>query len=123
MPRTSTSRFFPSSKPSDIFKAMYADLVPLFPGPFLHVGGDEPLELGHGQTAARVGEVGLGRVYLDHIQKVSAILQPYHKQLMFWGDIALKYPQLLSILPKDVIAVPWDYDSKPSYESIIQPYR
>ena len=90
----------------DIIKAMYADLVPLFPGPFLHVGGDETFELGHGQTAARVAEVGLGRVYLEHMQKVSAILQPYHKQLMFWGDIALKYPQLLDILPKDKIHAP-----------------
>src|SRR5580658_10593670 len=107
----------------DLIKAMYADLVPLFPGPFLHVGGDETFELGRGQTTARVAEVGLGRVYLDHMQKVFAILEPYHKQLMFWGDIALKYPQLLGILPKDMIAVPWDYDPKPSYESIIKPYR
>jgi hexosaminidase len=107
----------------DIIKAMYADLVPLFPGPFLHVGGDETFELGQGQTAARVAEAGLGRVYLDHMQKVFEILQPYHKQLMFWGDIALKYPQLLSILPKDMIAVPWEYDPKPSFESIIKPYR
>jgi hexosaminidase len=107
----------------DIIKAMYADLVPLFPGPFLHVGGDETFELGHGQTAARAGEVGLGRVYLEHMQKVSGILQPYHKELMFWGDIALKYPPLLGILSKDMIAVPWDYDAKPSFESIIKPYR
>jgi hexosaminidase len=107
----------------DIIKAMYADLVPLFPGPFLHVGGDETFELGRGQTAVRAREVGLGRVYLEHMEKVSAILQPYHKQLMFWGDIALKYAQLLSILPKDMIAVPWDYDPKPSYENIIKPYR
>jgi len=107
----------------DIIKAMYADLVPLFPGPFLHVGGDETFELGHGQTAARAAEVGLGRVYLEHMQKVSGILEPYHKQLMFWGDIAVKYPQLLGILPKDMVAVPWDYDPKPSFESIIKPYR
>jgi hexosaminidase len=107
----------------DLIKAMYGDLVPLFPGPFLHIGGDETFELGHGQTAARVSEIGLGRVYLEHMQKVSGILQPYHKQLMFWGDIALKYPQFLSILPKDMIAVPWDYDAKPSFDSIIKPYR
>jgi hexosaminidase len=107
----------------ELIKAMYADLVPLFPGPFLHVGGDETFELGQGQTAARAGEIGLGRVYLEHMQRVSEILQPYHKQLMFWGDIAIKYPQLLDILPKDMIAVPWDYDAKPSYESIIKPYR
>jgi hexosaminidase len=107
----------------DIIKAMYADLVPLFPGPFLHVGGDETFELGRGQTATRVTEVGLGRVYVDHMQKVFSILEPYHKQLMFWGDIALKYPQLLGILPKDMIAVPWEYDPKPNYDSIIKPYR
>ncbi|HVR26637.1 MAG TPA: beta-N-acetylhexosaminidase [Candidatus Polarisedimenticolia bacterium] len=107
----------------DIIKAMYADLVPLFPGSFLHVGGDETFELGRGQTAARAAEIGLGRVYLEHMQKVSGVLQPYHKQLMFWGDIAVKYPQLLSILPKDMIAVPWDYDAKPSFDGIIKPYR
>ncbi|MGA7591450.1 MAG: family 20 glycosylhydrolase, partial [Candidatus Sulfotelmatobacter sp.] len=107
----------------DLITAMYADLVPLFPGPFLHIGGDETFELGHGQTAARASEVGLGRVYLDHIQEVGKILQPYHKQLMFWGDIAVKYPQLLNSFPKDMIAVPWDYDPKPSYASIIKPYR
>jgi hexosaminidase len=107
----------------DIIKAMYSDLVPLFPGPFLHVGGDETFELGRGQTAARAAEVGLGRVYLEHMQKVSGVLQPYHKQLMFWGDIAVKYPQLLSILPKDMIAVPWDYDAKSSFDGIIKPYR
>ncbi len=106
-----------------IIRGMYADLVPLFPGPFLHIGGDETFELGQGQTAARAAEVGLGRVYLEHLQKVSDILQPYHKQLMFWGDIALKYPQLLGMLPKEMIAVPWDYDAKPSFESIIKPYR
>jgi hypothetical protein len=107
----------------DIIKNMYADMVPLFPGPFLHVGGDETFELGHGQTAARVGEVGLGQVYLEHMKKVFGILQPYHKQLMFWGDIAVRYPQLLGILPKDMIAVPWEYDAKPSFENIIKPYR
>jgi len=41
-------------------------------------------------------------------------MRPYHKQLMFWGDIAVKYPELLSILPKDMIAVPWDYDPSPA---------
>jgi hexosaminidase len=107
----------------DLVSAMYADFVPLFPGPFLHVGGDETFELGHGQTAARAAEVGLGRVYLEHLQKVNSILEPYHKELMFWGDIALKYPQLLSILPKDMIAVPWDYDPRPNYDNIIKPYR
>lgn len=107
----------------EFIRSLYAELVPLFPGPFLHIGADETFELGRGQTRARAEQVGLGRVYLEHLRKVYEILEPYHKQLMFWGDIAVKYPELLTTLPKDIIAVPWDYDAKPNYEAILKPYR
>ncbi|MGB7331516.1 MAG: family 20 glycosylhydrolase, partial [Terriglobales bacterium] len=109
-------------KTYDFIRQVYGEIVPLFPGPFFHIGSDETFELGLGQTKALAAQQGLGRVYLEHLQKVFGIMQPYHKQLMFWGDIAVKYPELLTILPKDMIAVPWDYDPKPSYESIITPY-
>jgi hexosaminidase len=109
-------------KTYDFIRQVYGEVAPLFPGPFFHIGSDETFELGLGQTKALAAEEGLGRVYLEHLQKVFEIMQPYHKQLMFWGDIAVKYPELLTILPKDMIAVPWDYDPKPSYEGIITPY-
>jgi hypothetical protein len=109
-------------KTYDFIRQVYGEVVPLFPGPFFHIGSDETFELGLGQTKSLAAQQGLGRVYLEHLQKVFEIMQPYHKQLMFWGDIAVKYPELLTILPKDMIAVPWDYDPKPSYENIITPY-
>ncbi len=109
-------------KTYDFIRQIYGEVVPLFPGPFFHIGSDETFELGLGQTKALAAQQGLGRVYLEHLQKVFEIMQPYHKQLMFWGDIAVKYPELLTILPKDMIAVPWDYDPKPSYQNIITPY-
>ena len=109
-------------KTYDFIRQVYGEVVPLFPGPFFHIGSDETFELGLGQTKTLAAQQGLGRVYLEHLQKVFEIMQPYHKQLMFWGDIAVKYPELLTILPKDMIAVPWDYDPKPSYENIITPY-
>ena len=109
-------------KTYDFIRQIYGEIVPLFPGPFFHIGADETFELGLGQTKALAAQEGLGRVYLEHLQKVFEIMQPYHKQLMFWGDIAVKYPELLTILPKDMIAVPWDYDPKPSFENIITPY-
>src|SRR6202521_2845704 len=112
----------PNPKTYDFIRQVYGEVVPLFPGPFFHIGSDETFELGLGQTKALATQQGLGRVYLEHLQKVFEIMQPYHKQLMFWGDIAVKYPELLAILPKDMIAVPWDYDPKPSYENIITPY-
>lgn len=109
-------------KTYDLIRQIYGEVVPLFPGPFFHIGSDETFELGLGQTKALAAQQGLGRVYLEHLQKVFEIMQPYHKQLMFWGDIAVKYPELLTILPKDMIAVPWDYDPKPSYQNIITAY-
>jgi hexosaminidase len=109
-------------KTYDFIRQVYGEVVPLFPGPLFHIGSDETFELGLGQTKALAAQQGLGRVYLEHLQKVFEVMQPYHKQLMFWGDIAVKYPELLTILPKDMIAVPWDYDPKPSYENIITPY-
>jgi hypothetical protein len=109
-------------KTYDFIRQVYGEVVPSFPGPFFHIGADETFELGLGQTKALAGREGLGRVYLEHLQKVFEIMQPYHKQLMFWGDIAVKYPELLTIVPKDMIAVPWDYDPKPGYETIITPY-
>jgi hexosaminidase len=109
-------------KTYDFIRQIYSEVVPLFPGPFFHIGADETFELGLGQTKALAAQEGLGRVYLEHLQKVFEIMQPYRKQLMFWGDIAVKYPELLTIVPKDMIAVPWDYDPKPSYENIITPY-
>jgi hexosaminidase len=106
----------------DFIRQIYGEVVPLFPGPFFHIGADETIELGLGQTQTLAAQEGLGRVYLEHLQKIFEIMQPYHKQLMFWGDIAVKYPELLTIVPKDMIAVPWDYVPKPSYENIITPY-
>ncbi len=109
-------------KTYDFIRQIYGEVVPLFPGPFFHIGADETVELGLGQTKTLASQEGLGRVYLEHLQKVFEIMQPYRKQIMFWGDIAVKYPEMIKILPKDMIAVPWDYDPKPSYENIITPY-
>ncbi|HYH00820.1 MAG TPA: glycoside hydrolase family 20 zincin-like fold domain-containing protein [Terriglobales bacterium] len=112
-----------NQKSYDFINRMYTELVPLFPAPLFHIGADETFELGRGQTADRVKEVGLGRVYLEHLKRVTEIMKPYNKRLMFWGDIAMHYPELLNILPKDVIAVPWNYHARPNFDSMLKPYK
>ncbi|HSB10273.1 MAG TPA: glycoside hydrolase family 20 zincin-like fold domain-containing protein [Blastocatellia bacterium] len=106
-----------------LIKDLYAELVPLFPGPLFHIGADETFELGRGQTKERAKEVGLGRIYLEHLKRVSEIMKPYNKRLMFWGDIAMRYPELLSILPKDVIAVAWSYGPSQGFDNMLKPYK
>jgi len=106
-----------------LVKSLYDELVPLFPGPFLHIGADETVELGAGQSRALVAQAGLGRVYFNHIRRVSEILAPYKKRLMFWGDIAMHNPELLTELPKDLIVMSWDYSPRDSYEAYLKPFR
>jgi hexosaminidase len=110
-------------KTYEFIKSLYAEIVPLYPGPFLHVGGDETAELGQGQTKDMADKQGVGRVYFDHMKKVSEILAPYKKRLMFWGDIALNHPEFLKDLPKDIIVMSWGYNAAPSYDRQIKPFR
>ena len=65
---------------------------------------------------------GLGAVYLDFLTQIHKTLEPNHKRLLFWGDIAVNSPELVNTLPKDMIAVPWEYDAKPDFTSIIEPF-
>jgi hexosaminidase len=105
---------------------MFKDLAAMYPGPFLHIGGDETFELGYGRTRAEVDSRGLAPVYLDFISRIVADLQPLHRKILFWGDIAEKAPELLKAMPQSfkdqVIAVPWIYSPKPSFAKDIKPF-
>ncbi len=107
----------------ELIREMLEELAPLFPGPLFHIGSDETFELGTGQTKALAESEGLGRVYVDHLKRVAEIMKPYHKRLLFWGDIALHYPDLIGELPREMIAVPWAYDPRPSFDSELEPFQ
>jgi hypothetical protein len=106
---------------------MFNELAGIFPGPFLHLGADETVELGKGQTKAAVDAQGLGQVYLGFLQKIVADLKPLNRRLLFWGDIAYREPELLKQLPdwfkKATIAVPWEYNPQPKgFTRFIKPF-
>jgi hexosaminidase len=106
---------------------MFNELAGIYPGKFLHLGADETVELGKGQTKAQVDAEGLGQVYLGYLQRIVADLKPLNRKLMFWGDIAMKEPDLLKQLPASfkqvTIAVPWEYNPQPKgFERFIKPF-
>jgi len=100
----------------------FGELAKVFPGPWAHVGADETFELGLGKTREAVTRQGLTAVYLDFLTKIHNTLEPNHKQLLFWGDVALKSPELVATIPKDMIAVPWIYDARPDFTPAILPF-
>jgi hypothetical protein len=100
----------------------FGELAKVFPGPWAHVGADETFELGLGKTREAVTRQGLTAVYLDFLTKIHNTLEPNHKQLLFWGDVALKSPELVATIPKGMIAVPWIYDARPDFTPAILPF-
>jgi len=111
----------PGSLP--LIRQLFAEIDSLFPSHFVHLGADETFELGRGQTAERVKAEGIGAVYLDFLKQIEAALRPSGKKFLFWGDVAMNQPELVKTLPKDMIAVAWNYDPDTSFTRFIAPFR
>jgi hexosaminidase len=105
----------------------FSELAAEYPGPFLHIGADETVDLGLGQTKADVDARGLAPVYLDFMQQIVTALQPLHRKILFWGDIAQDSPDLLKTLPQffkdSTVAIAWGYNPEPrGFEKSIKPF-
>jgi hexosaminidase len=101
----------------------YKELNELFPGRFFHVGEDETVELGEGQSREAVRAKGVGAVYFEHLRRVQEVLKPYNRRLMFWGDIALNHPDLIGNVPKEMIVMNWSYGGREDFKARIKPFK
>ncbi len=105
---------------------MFRELAQDYPGPFLHLGADETLDLGKGATKSEVDARGLGPVYLDFLQRIVTDLKPLDRTFLFWGDVVQKEPDLVKALPADfkrsTIAVAWEYNPHPTYVPYIKAF-
>ncbi len=110
-----------------LIRQWFGELAQLYPGPFLHIGADETVDLGEGQTKADVDARGLGAVYLDFMQRIVDALAPLHRKLLFWGDIAMNSPDLVKAMPASfkqaTVAVAWEYNPQPKgFDRYITPF-
>jgi N-acetyl-beta-hexosaminidase len=90
---------------------LYDELLPHFSSRKFNVGCDETWDLGQGKCKALCAERGKGRVYLDYVRKLYELVKGHGKTMHFWGDIIIKYPELVPELPKDVVVLEWGYDA------------
>ena len=94
----------------DLIADLYADFLPLFEAEDFNVCGDEPWELGRGRSSSRAKRIGVGGIYYRYIMKLRDLCLKYGKRMNMWGDIALKYPEMISEIPRDVVMLNWDYE-------------
>ncbi len=105
-----------------LIKDWFTQIAQEFPSPFIHIGADETFDLGAGRTRQAVEQKGYGPVYVDFLKQIHDELAPLNRRLLFWGDIGDANPDAVSGLPKDMIAVPWDYSNRTSFDALITPF-
>jgi N-acetyl-beta-hexosaminidase len=103
-------------KSLELVEKLFNELLPNFTSEYANIGFDEPFELGTGQSKEACEKKGTGVVYLEYLLKVVEIIKKNGKKPMFWGDIIIKYPELIEKLPKDITVLDWNYEGNVSFE-------
>ncbi len=97
----------------ELLKAVFE----LFPSEYFHMGADESYDVGLGESKKLVDETNIAVVHANHYKKVYDICNKYNKKVMMYGDILLDHPEILSLIPKDIIIVDWHYRADDNYPS------
>ena len=92
-------------------RELYDELLPNFSSRRFNVGCDETWDLGRGQSKRLCAAKGKGQVYAGFLRKIHHEVSARGRQMMFWGDIILHYPELIEQVPKDSITLNWGYEA------------
>jgi hexosaminidase len=105
--------------PSD--PATYAYLEPMVktvvaaakPVPFVHLGADEPIDLGRGRTPRTA------QVFADHVTRVASFLAGSGARPMIWDDAIQQDRSILALIPKNTVVVTFHYGVEKTYRPYI----
>lgn len=113
----------------ELVEHMIRSFIPLFSSNKFNICADETFDLGKYKTKELAEEIGIGQMYVDYLNKIINVVHSEGKEALFWGDIILNYPELISELPKNVTCLNWGYGtqepekhSRTIYESGIPQY-
>jgi hypothetical protein len=92
-----------------LVKELLEEVLPLFRSRHFNICCDETFDLGKGRNKALADKVGVGRLYVDFLKKIMSVVRKAGKTPLFWGDVIGAHPEVLSEVPRDAIALDWDY--------------
>ena len=88
--------------------------APLFRSKRFNICCDETFDLCNGRSKGK----DKVRAYEMFLRKIISCVQKHKKHVMMWGDILLKYPQLLEKLPADITVLNWEYNAHPDESKV-----
>lgn len=93
-----------------LFTDLFTELAEVHPSKYIHIGGDEAYLFGDCKNCSKkVEEEGKATLLADHLKMICEIVVSLGKTPVLWADVANKYPEKLTLLPKETVFIVWNY--------------
>lgn len=96
----------------------FGEMADAFDSKYFHAGLDESWDLGFGKSEERVKREGRGPAHAVHYRRINELLQSRGKTMIMYGDIILNYPEILDLIPKDIVLMDWQYEAADHYPTV-----
>lgn len=96
----------------------FQEIAAAFDSKYFHAGLDESWDLGFGQSEESVKRLGRGPAHAAHYRRINELLKSHGKKMIMYGDIILKYPEILDLIPKDIVLMDWQYEPMDHYPTV-----
>jgi hexosaminidase len=96
----------------------FREIADAFDSKYFHAGLDESWDLGFGKSEELVKRVGRGPAHAAHYRRINDLLKSRGKTMLMYGDIILKYPEILDLIPKDIVLMDWQYEPADHYPTV-----
>jgi hexosaminidase len=95
---------------------MYEEFLPNFSSGEFNICCDEAYDLGRVRSKKAAERKGTGRLYVEWVKYCAKLARKHGKRIQMWGDIILKYPELIGELPADATLLEWGYEAEHPFE-------
>jgi hexosaminidase len=102
---------------------VYREMAPAFSSDIFNANCDEAWDLSRAPLTGEAANLGVPRIYADHIKRIDTTLHELGKRTLIWGDIILEYPEILDQLPDRILIGAWNYDAIDSFSTFIDPLK
>ena len=113
---------YPDQQAAQFIDSLLDQLLPNFDSHWVHLGCDEPWELGQGRSYERSLQVGRHGLYREHLLALHRLVSSRNKQMLFWSDELRTEPDRITELPEDMFPVVWGYERNHPFNEECQVY-
>lgn len=120
--RPSGTVLYPDDKSIQFIDGLLEELLRCYDSGWVHLGCDEPWELGQGRSFERAQEVGRHQIFKEYVTRLQQLASKRGRTMLFWSDELRPDPRRIREFPDDVIPVVWGYEGNHPFDEECEVY-